>query len=158
MELFLSNTRHNHSGSWNFCEPHWALLPPMLEADHQTTALQSVRTAFKAGRSILRIHCQMKEFLETPSLGDPSLHSFFLVFFLHSSVSLRQSFSLDSWLFLNSPRRPFWIWNSKKSTCFYLLRLRMCTTTPDLFSHSCHEMMGKLRSTRGFDMSSRVRG
>lgn len=157
MELFLPNTRHNHSGSWNFCEPHWALLLPMLEAEHQTTALRSVRIAFQAGRSILRIHCQMKELLETPSLGDPSLHSF-LVFFLHSSVSLRQSFSLDSWLFLNSPRRPFWIWNSKKSTCFYLLRLRMCTTTPGLFSHSHHEMMGKLRSTRGFDTSNGVKG
>lgn len=131
---------------------------PVSEAKHQTTALYGVRTAFKAGRSKLRLHCQINELLEIPSLGDPSLHSFFLVFFLHSSVSLRQSFSLDSWLFLNSPRRPFWIWNSKKSTCFSLLRLRMCTTTPGLFSHSCHEMMGKLRSTRGFDMSSRVGG
>lgn len=137
MELFGPNTWHNHAGSWNFCEPLWALLPsPVLEAERQTMALHSTRTAFKASRSILRIHCQMHELLETSSLGDPSLHSFFLVFFLHSSVSLRQSFSLDSWLFLNSPRRPFWLWNSKKSTCFYLLRLRMCTTTPGLFTFS----------------------
>lgn len=156
MELFGPNTWHNHLVPGIFVNHIglWSL--PMLEAEHQTIALQNIRRAFKASRSILRIHCQMN------ALGDPILGGsltslllgFLSTFFCFSETELLCGFlavlELTTYTIL--------LWNSKKSTCFYLLRLRMCITTPGLFSHSLHEMMGKLRPTRGLDTSSGVKG
>lgn len=92
VELFGPNTWHNHLVPGIFVNHIglWSL--PMLEAEHQTFALQNIRTAFKAGRSILRIHCRWMSPWRPHPWGiphfTPSWFSFYILLFLWDRASL----------------------------------------------------------------------